>query len=92
MPWDDDFDYFIPESWSEEQADLYDQLVGSDPIVAGDQQLQFLYQEALFDMDLSAPDRQIIIDMLDEYLWEEYQIEFDDVFDWESYREWYENA
>lgn len=92
MAWDDEFDYFVPASWSEEQASMYDDLVNANPAIAGDQQLQFLYQEALFDMELSPPDRQIIIDMLDEYLMDEYGIDFDDMFDWQNYREWYDSV
>jgi len=92
MAWDDEFDYYVPESWSERQADLYDDLVNADPVIAADQELQFLYQEALFDLELSAPDRQIIIDMLEDYLMDQYGIDFDDVFDWDAYRSWYENA
>ncbi len=27
---------------------------------------------------------------LDRYMWQEYGIDFSDVFDWEDFREWYE--
>lgn len=92
MGWGDDYDYFVPASWSEDEANLYDELVSGNPEIAGDHQLQFLYNEALFDMELSPPDRQIVLDLLEEYLWDEYNIDFDDVFDWDAYRDWYENV
>lgn len=92
MSWDDSFDYYVPSTWSDEQADLYDSLLGGNGAIAGDQQLQFLYQEALYDMELSPMDREIVLEMLEDYLWSEYGIDFDDVFDWDGYREWYENA
>lgn len=90
MAWDDE--YFVPASWDRDQADLYDELVGSDPVIAADNNLQFLYQEALYDLDLRPYERAIVLEALEEYLWEEYGIDFDDVFDWEGYKEWYENA
>lgn len=92
MGWDDDYDYFVPASWSESEANLYDELVGGNPDIAGDHRLQFLYDAALFHTELSPPDRQIILDALKEYMWDEYSIDFDDAFDWDGYREWYENV
>lgn len=92
MAWDDDFDYYVPEKWSEDQAQLYDDMIEGNSAIAADQQLQFLYEEALYDMDLSPMDREIILGMLEDYLWEEYDIVFDEVFDWHAYREWYENV
>lgn len=90
MAWDDE--YFIPSSWDREQGDLYDDLVGSNPVIASDNNLQFLYQEALYDLDLRPHERAVVLEALEEYLWEEYGINFDDVFDWEGYKAWYENA
>lgn len=90
MGWDDDYDYYVPASWSEQEANLYDDFLSGNPEIASDHQLQFLYHAALFETDLSAPDRHIILVELENYLLEEYDIEFDDVFDWDGYREWYE--
>jgi hypothetical protein len=90
MAWDDD--YFVPASWSDRQASLYDELVGGDPVIAGDANLRFLYQEALYDLDLRPYEREIVLEALEDYLMQEYGINFDDIFDWEGYRAWYENA
>jgi len=35
--------------------------------------------------DVRSADYQLI----DNYLWEEYDLEFDDIMDWEAWREWY---
>ncbi len=32
------------------------------------------------------------MDSLKEYLWDEYGVDFDDVFDWDDYRSHYEAA
>lgn len=92
MSWDDGFDYYVPENWSDEQGDLYDSLLGGNGAIASDHNLQFLYQEALFDLELSAPDRAIVRTALEEYLRDNYGISLKNDFDWSGYREWYDNV
>lgn len=88
----DDFDYYIPDDWYGAEKDLYDSLVNGDPILGNDHTLQLLYDVALFDHDIRPEERDMAMDALVDYLWDEYGIDFDEVFDWEGYREWYENA
>ena len=88
--WDDY--YHIPESWNETESELYFNMVGDDVDLANDRTLQFLYDGALFNEDLNPEDRAAFYWALEEYLWDEYGMDMDDYFDWESYREWYEAA
>lgn len=96
MPsWDDGYD--VPNSWSATEHDLYDGLTGGDPDIAGDQYLQALFDSAMFsgpDGDGihggGGPARDAVYDALVDYLDREYGIDFDDVFDWEGYENWYE--
>jgi hypothetical protein len=92
MSWDDDFNYMVPASWSDEEALLYDDMLNGNPSIAGDAQLQFLYQEALYDLELSPMDRAIVQEMLTDYMYEQYGLVFDDIFDWDGYREWYDSV
>lgn len=92
MARDDDFDYFVPADWYGAEKDLYDSLVNGDPILGEDRTLQLLYDVALFDHDIRPDERDAAMDALQEYMWDEYGLDFDDVFDWDGYREWYENA
>ena len=54
-----------------------------------DPELQELFDDALFNPDLSDADRADAYDMLLDYMWEAYHLDFEDVFDWDGYREWY---
>lgn len=84
-------EYEIPDDWSQTQEDIYDDLIGGDPIVGADDNLQFLFEE-IFDEDLKPWEREAVFDAIDEYLWDTYEIDFYQEFDWEAYREWYDSA
>jgi hypothetical protein len=79
----------VPDHWYSAETSMYVDLVGGVPQIADDSALQLLFHEALFDMELSPHQREGVLQELERYLWEEYDINFDDVFDWEAYREWY---
>ena len=87
----DDYDAF---DWSRTELDLFVDAVydGSEPEVLADMHLRELFDDALFDMDLSKQDRDDAYDELVDYLWNEYGIDFEENFDWEGYREWYDSA
>ena len=87
-----DDDYFVPEDWYGPEADLFDDLINGDPVLGDDHKLQLLYDLALFDSDIRPEERDAVYETLQEYLWEEYGIDFDDEFDWDGYRDWYETA
>jgi hypothetical protein len=79
----------LPDDWYSAETSMYVDMLGGDPHLVGDDSLQMLFHEALFDMELSPDNRDIIYNELVDYLYTEYGVDFDDVFDWEAYREWY---
>lgn len=85
-------DYYVPSDWYGAEKDLYDNLINGDPVLGEDRTLQLLFDVALFDADIRPEEREAVMDELVDYLWEEYGLDFDDVFDWDGYREWYESA
>lgn len=60
------------------------------PEVYADQNAQLLFHESLFNFqDWTDAQREAIGDMMNDYFMDEYGIDFEDMFDWEAYREWY---
>lgn len=87
MPRDDD----IPDGWDSKEYELFDDVLGGEQEIMEDRELQFLFHEAYFDRDLFGEYRATFQDGLEEYLWEEYGIDFDLDFDWDDYRDWYDS-
>lgn len=92
MARDDEFDYFVPADWYGPEADMFDNLINSDPVLGNDHALQLLFDVALFDHDIRPGERDMAYAALVEYMWDEYEIDFEDAFDWGDYREWYDGA
>lgn len=88
MAWYDEYD--IPDDWSVEQEEIYDDLVSGDPVIGADDNLQFLFEE-IFDEDLKPWERDAVFDAISDYMWEQYEIDFDSAFDWDAYREFYDS-
>lgn len=78
--------------WSDIEFNLFDQMAGPNESLYEDQWVQTLYDAALFDHDVSSEDRSAILNELRDYMWDNYGVDFDDVFDWEGFREAYDNA
>lgn len=85
----DDFD--LPGEWYSTELFLFNDLLGGDYEAFTDTTLQGLFDLAMFDPDASPEQRQEAYDNLVDYLWTEYNIDFEDAFDWEDYRTWYES-
>jgi hypothetical protein len=81
------FDHEELEQWSRlvDAADRPD-------VAARDERMQDLLDEALFDDNATTDERTTAMAQLIDYMWDEYGIDFEDVFDWESYREAYDSA
>lgn len=47
---------------------------------------------SLFDEQLTGDQWHFTRDGLEEYLWSEYELVFDDFFDWADYGEWYDSV
>lgn len=89
--WDNQWEN-LPDEWSDRESALFEQFVDGNSVIENDHLLQALYDEALFNFDLSHEDRAAIMDTMRDYVWDEYGIDFDDVFDWEGYREAYDGV
>jgi hypothetical protein len=85
-------DYDVPEDWFDSEVSLFDDLIGSDPEIGGDEFLQTLFDMAMFNEDMTPAQRDAAYQNLIDYLEDEYDIDFEDVFDWEDYRDWYDAA
>lgn len=71
---------------------LFDQMAGHDSRMFNDRMVQTLYDAALFEHDISKQDRSAILNSLRDYMADNYGVDFDDVFDWEGFREAYDSA
>lgn len=79
--------------WGAMEMHLYEDMsTGLPREFLDDRMTQALYDTALFNFDISKSDRQAVMDTLKDHLRDEYGVEFDDIFDWENYREAYDNA
>lgn len=78
--------------WGEIEFNLFDSMASGNANLYNDQWIQTLYDAALFDHDIAGADRGRVLNQLRDRMWEEYGIDFDDVFDWEDYRSAYDNA
>lgn len=85
-------DFGFAQDWFHDEWELYDDLLGGEPEIMADNHLADLFDTALFDMNASPDDRADAYDELIDYLWDEYGIDFEEDFDWEGYREWYDAA
>lgn len=61
-------------------------------VAARDEHMQDLLDEALFDPNATTQERSEALADLIDYMWDHYGIDFEDVFDWETYREAYDSA
>lgn len=100
MPNDDD-EFESPDYWDEAAAsEIFDDVL--DNVRAGyeegdsladrmenDNLLQVLYFEGLYDLDLPVEERVDLYEKLIEHMWDTYGLDWDDIFDWEAWREWY---
>lgn len=78
--------------WGDIEFNLFEDMAGTNPAMYSDPWVQNLYDAALFEHDVSSTDRTAILNTLRDYMWDEYGMDFDDVFDWEGFREAYDNA
>lgn len=80
------------DDWSEIEFQLFDNMAGHNEAMYEDRWIQTLYDAALFEHDVSSADRTAILGSLRDYMWDEYGMDFDDVFDWDGFREAYDSA
>ncbi|HET7414753.1 MAG TPA: hypothetical protein VFI97_03555 [Arthrobacter sp.] len=90
MAWDDEYSFNVPERWSESEANIFEHLVGADPDISNDQTLQLLFDVALFQDGFTPREREGVRAALEDYLYDEYGIDFEEAMDWAAFREWYD--
>jgi hypothetical protein len=84
-------DWDAPDHWDPDERDMWDDFVELDPRLGNDDYAQIMFHEAYFDREVNPSERDDFHDSLAAYLAEHYDIDFDEVFDWEDYRDWYES-
>lgn len=77
------------DDWSELEFRLFDEMAGPNDAMYEDWRVQAMYEAAMWNWDISTEDRVAIRNELHDYLWDEYGVDFNEVFDWEAYREAY---
>lgn len=75
--------------WTQDETELWIDLMEGTAGGDRDPELQALFDDAMFNPDLTADERDEAYLMMVDYLWEAYAIDFEDAFDWEGYREYY---
>lgn len=81
MAWDDELD------WDQPLVDLYEGTF-QDVELLSDGFVQSLFELGYIDHNVDHDTRMDARDALDTYLDEVYDIDFDDVFDWDQWREY----
>jgi hypothetical protein len=83
---DDFYDFgSLPEH--DQQAFLYDMLF----MGVGDQEARGLFDDLMYNNELSQEQREAVYDQLAQYIWDEYGINFEEVWDWDDFRAWYDS-
>lgn len=86
----DNDDLLFPDIPQEEQQEfLYVTLGFTDAPL--DQTAHDMFWSFAYDDTLDYGERMAIYDQFAEYVWEAYGIDFEEIWDWEAFREWYES-
>jgi hypothetical protein len=82
----------LPRAWGPNKASLWADATMGEPAFARDWRAQAFYDAALFTHSEEREDREQNLANFKQYIWDEYGIDWDDVFDWEAYREAYDTT
>lgn len=83
---DDGFDYgSLPED--AQQEFLYDIIGFKD--APQDEYAHHWFYEAFYNDDMRMDERLAMMDELAVYLWDTYGVDFEAIWDWDDFREWY---
>lgn len=80
----------LPESWGSNKAALWIDATTTEPALARDEYAQMFYDAALYTHSESRDQRELNLANFKAYIFDEYGVEWDHIFDWESYREDYD--
>lgn len=87
MPYDDEWAEGL--GWSSTEERLFEDIGNANENAFGDELLQQAFDIGWFDMNVSTEYREAAREYVVGWLRDEYGIEFDDVFDWDAWREAY---
>ncbi len=77
----------------EDQQEYLYELVGfHHGETPGDSYVHDTFFDLMYNDELSQQDRLDLYNELGDYLYEEYGLEFDNVWDWDDFRSWYDAA
>ena len=91
----------IWEGWSEDENALWQDAISNIAeeygenvanTIAEDGWVQFLYHEALWDFAETGETRAGVFEAFMEYMADTYDIDWEDIYDWEDYRAAYDAA
>ena len=88
VPYDPD-DSAIIDRFYEREYDFWHEAFQEHPEVYNDRMAQAVFHEAFFEFTYDNDQREALQGYLEDYLWDEYEVDFSELFDWEGYREWY---
>lgn len=89
--WDDDAEFDYGSLPLEQQQEFLYDLIG----FAGtthDYEARSYFWDLMYNDELTSDQRLDIYEEFSQYLWDEYGLQFEDVWDWDAFREWYETA
>lgn len=81
----------LPEYWDPIESRTFVDLTDGIPATMENPYLQDLYHDAMWNLDIPIRERDSAHNELVEFIREQYDIEFDQEFDWEAWREWYDS-
>lgn len=88
-PEDEQFDFgSLPEI--QQQHFLYD-LIGFTGM-PGDSEVHDMFWQLMYNNELSLDERMAVYENLSDYLQDEYDLIFEEIWDWEDFRDWYAAA
>lgn len=82
-------DSAIIDQFSNSEYAFWYETTHLSPEAYSDVYAQNMFHEAFFNFENENEARGAVQEILEDYLWEEYELDFDELFDWEGYREWY---
>lgn len=84
---DNDFDYgSLPDA--QQQQFVFESLFSG----VGDLEARRIFDDVMYNDDLSRDERADRYEDLKDYYFDEYGIDFDELWDWEDFREWYDSG
>lgn len=80
----------LPSDWHPIEATVFEDLTDGIPAIMDNVYVQDLYHDAMWNLDIPIRERDAAHNELVEFIHDQYEIEFDQEFDWEAWREWYD--